>query len=116
MADAPQSIPEILNAAADLLTPEGAWTQNNLGRDKNGGVVRDAMNIKSAVCFCMAGAIWKAASRNGEVMSKVCEVVSKAFDVVQPVVGVSGIGPWNDAPGRTQAEVVAALRAAAVSA
>ena len=99
------TVSETLRAAADLIEPAGAWAQGCLGRDQNGKPVFDAGDIGKATCFCMAGAIWRAAGKQPLVLA--------AFDVLRPRLWHHGIGSWNDYYQRTQAEVVAALRAAA---
>jgi len=108
---APQTVADVLDAAADLLTPEGAWVQGKMGRTAKGHTVRVAADIDAAVCYCAAGALWKAAG--GEAGGR---LVFKAFGVMSNQGRTPGIGTWNDAPGRTQSEVVAALREAATSA
>lgn len=85
---------EILFKAADLIEPEGRWLQDNFA--DGGG-------------FCAAGAIFYASSgisdrRNADI----------ARDVFRKIIRRGNIGHWNDAKGRTQAEVVAALRQAAL--
>ena len=98
------TVAETLRAAADLIEPEGAWTQGCLGRDQDGEPVF-AADIGKATCFCMAGAIWRAAGKQALVLA--------AFEALHPRMSHHGIGSWNDASKRKQAEVVAALRAAA---
>lgn len=99
------SVAEVLNKAADLLEKPGAWTQGALGRLEDGTPVysADAPSLSRASCYCMAGALWVA---NGY------QYPEAAFDAL-PAGPREGTGQWNDAPGRTQAEVVAALRQAA---
>lgn len=102
---------DILLRAADLVEPEGAWIQGELGLTEDGEVVT-ADEIDRAVCFCMSGAVWKAIDLPYAAAYKI------VLDGIFPVLNVAarqanGVGPWNDAPGRTQAEVVAALRKAA---
>lgn len=97
---------QVLDAAADLIEPEGAWTQGAYGRDGY-GVGLDERELSEAKCFCVSGAIirvgdgnelWRACLRNFEA------AVGDGFrSFIQ----------WNDAPERTQAEVVSALRKAA---
>lgn len=42
-----------------------------------------------------------------------CVQTAKAMGYLYAHLGIAGIGAWNDAPGRTQDEVVSTLRAAA---
>lgn len=92
----PVTVADVLTRAADLLGEFG-WTQQGVGSKAEGEM-------------CMIGACVEAAKdlgRNGW---------SIALDNVG--VGRTGesIGGWNDAPGRTKAEVVAKLREAAEAA
>jgi hypothetical protein len=87
--DTPQAAPDarVFDRAADLLEPEGAWIQKGYCRD--GG-------------RCIVSALSQAAMSN-----------------CQPYLSFMGwphfrlATYWNDAPERTQPEVVAALRRAA---
>lgn len=92
----PTSVAAVLHAAADLLEKPGAWTQGDYCR--NGGM-------------CVAGALNVASgfrSDNGTATD-----AGRAFAAALGLSRPEGIAPWNDAPGRTQEEVVAALREAA---
>jgi hypothetical protein len=83
-------IADALERAADLIEPEGAWGQGFYRR-------RDGR-------LCAADAIWLIEGRRWD----------DAFRFFTEFVGP--VGTWNDAPERTQAEVVAKLREAAVKA
>lgn len=96
-------IAEVLNRAADLIAPDGAWTQGTWARDASGKA--DPIPER-ATCWCLYGAIRVASAFNDKLSDRVTEAV-------RSVVGGRFIS-WNDAPGRTQAEVVAALRKAAL--
>ena len=104
------SVSEVLSRAADLLEKPGAWTQWAYGRDIFGDVEEDGSEMPTdPVCFCVQGAI-------GQVMGE------RPYGApIYPVIGALAdhlgvpavdVPVWNDAPGRTQAEVVSALRAA----
>lgn len=86
---------DILFKAANLIEPEGRWVQGNFAQE--GGR------------YCAAGAIFFAAPlgddrRQGDAASALfCKVIRR-----------KNIGHWNDVPSRTQAEVIAALRQAAL--
>jgi hypothetical protein len=88
----PQEIRDVLLKAAALVEPEGAWTQ---GTFRDGGA------------RCMVGAINDCA---GEMTNAEYRELSLT---VAEAVGCESLTMWNDAAGRTQAEVVAALRKAA---
>jgi len=95
---------EILRKAADLIEPEGKWTQGYYARNSSGDI-RVATDSE-AVCWCAIGAIRKVSHTTA----------SREAIVVAQMLGFKGsdeLVNWNDAKGRTQAEVVAALRAAA---
>jgi hypothetical protein len=101
MADTPLSIADVLDRAADLIEPEGAWTQGVLARDAQGkGVCGPPFS--GACSYCASGAIIAAA---GEFEMAYYDLVAHLIGDVVPV--------WNDAPGRTQSEVVSTLRLAA---
>jgi hypothetical protein len=88
------SVAEVLDAAADLIEPEGAWTQGEWGSDG---------------CWCLDGALMAAKGS--------CQTWPE-LEAVRNAIGPeceTAIG-WNDAPERTQAEVVAKLREAAAKA
>lgn len=89
------NVSEILNKAADLIEPQGAWVQGKWSTD--GGK-----------CLCAEGAIAIAA----ELSFFTAVEGSPAGRALAEFIG-DPIPVWNDAPDRTQAEVVAALRAAA---
>lgn len=106
------TVAEVLERAADLLEKPGAWTQGGAGRDRRGYLVQ-ARNIDRAVCFCGVGAVWKAVGAPFEEVKD--WVIYECFPPMNKAVNRSNcFGHWNDTPGRTQAEVVAALRSAAV--
>lgn len=98
---------EVLLAAADLIEPEGAWTQRAFARDRHG----TALTARSygAVCWCADGAIIHSAGDeaylHGPCLAAVYRIIPDTLL----------INHWNDAPDRTQAEVVAALREAAAN-
>ncbi len=94
-----------LRAAADVLERDG-WLQGDYGT-RHGPK-------------CLAGAVNHVVNGGGSVddLGGACELEDRAADAVQSVAALLGQGyaditRWNDAPGRTAAEVIAALRAAA---
>lgn len=106
------SVAEVLDRAADLIEPEGAWTQ--LGGDDDGSdgeCARDAAGFPvpatdpRASCWCLFGAIERATNGHDTTIVRAFEWLTgkRSDDLVQ----------FNDDEERTQAEVVAALRAAA---
>jgi len=101
-----KTVADILTEAADLIEPEGAWTQGSWWLTNSG---KPTMTARYAACMCVEGAIAKAA---GIAPNRV--YAHPAGIALMDVVPNNWELPeWNDAPERTQAEVVAALRAAA---
>jgi hypothetical protein len=93
-------IADILERAADRLSKPGAWTQGAFAGAGDGGGAR--ADDSDAVCWCIMGAIEaEGAHWNGAATRAVERLVHDTA------------GSWNDAPERTQAEVVAKLREAA---
>jgi hypothetical protein len=79
---------------------ERGWTQEAFARGKSGRVV--VPNGRAAVCFCAVGAIKR--------YDHWCyDLVAKPLATAIGVKGVTGIYDWNDAPERTQADVLAAF-------
>lgn len=110
-------VADILKKAADLLEKPGAWTQGDYARDDFGLGLGDYDEHEledgrfSPVCFCTIGAINHV--RGADLGSSVWGVTRRPL---WDVIGERNIADWNDEPGRTQAEVVAALRDAATRA
>lgn len=96
-------ISQILSDAADLIEPEGAWTQGVSARQVNGlpaGIFSD-----EACSWCLVGALDKAARNPRYANAAWVEVnrrTSRDFRKL-PV-------RWNDQPDRKQSEVVGLLR------
>lgn len=97
---------EILAKAADLIEPEGAWTQGALARTANDNVIGPLCD--PAVCWCANGSLLRSGASDF-----VFQTAEYRFMQAATGVGEGFISDWNDAPDRTQAEVVAALRRAA---
>ena len=90
----------VLDAAADLLAPKGAWTQGTYAMDADGGGV--SSTDETAVRWCAYGAITRIDQGDGHG-ARVLFLAWLGEDVVQ----------WNDAKGQTQRKVVNGLRRAA---
>ena len=104
---APQTVADVLDAAATRIEQPGAWTQDAYAKRADGSTTTTTAD--DAVCWCAVGAIGSVAGGLGE------PIVALATDFLCEALETS-IADFNDAPGRTQSEVVAALRAAATSA
>lgn len=106
------TVSDILERAADLIEPEGRWTQDEFVRNLS-GACGDELGPwpRGKLCFCVLGAISRA---NHDQL-----VGEMTFAPVVQAMGLKfahELARWNDAPGRTQAEVVAKLREAAAKA
>lgn len=99
------TVSDVLSKAADLIEPEGAWTQGTWARRADGSTPYGEISDEDAVCFCALGAIWR-------VCGAINITANRAEDALGTVLGKFTVGEWNDLNGRTQAEVVAALREA----
>lgn len=98
-------VADVLERAADLIEPEGRWTQGALYRDRDGNPA-GAM-ISNPICWCAVGAVI-------HVGGGLCELELAEADLAETSPGaLRPLSSWNDAPERTQAEVVAKLRQAA---
>lgn len=104
---------EVLAKAADLIEPEGAWTTRLFARDalgRSAGVFGP-----KAVCWCARGAMSKIAD-DYPLLARTQDFFARFLGEPEAptVADHAAIAIWNDAPERTQAEVVAALRKASV--
>ena len=97
----PLKASEVLDRAADLIEPEGRWTQGCLARTADGDPVLE--RNRKAVCWCLVGSIHRAAE-NEETAYRTRDWLFAHFDDGWTEAS------WNDDPTRTQAEVVAKLR------
>lgn len=87
---------EVLKKARALL--EKGWCQGHYAIGESGREV-DAMS-KSARCFCIDGALIRANGTDSEYIATAA--------IVRAALGKAAFSPigWNDAPGRTQSEVL----------
>jgi len=108
MTDVALKPSEVLAKAADLIEPEGCWWQTMRGATAQRQWVEPFSPM--AVCWCVVGAVQVAAERRDDFYDPY-EQPELAW--VRSAVEYDGdIAMWNDDPGRTPAEVVAALRKA----
>jgi hypothetical protein len=92
---------QILEESLVLVTD--GWTQGEWAKDANGkGLVYD--NPK-ATCFCAEGAILRSgASEDSSIPQEDAQERLK-----EAIVSTESIADWNDAPERTQEEVIVAF-------
>lgn len=108
---------DLLLMAADLVEPAGRWVQGALCGDRNGRPLLGAVTGADFCghCWCALGSIdkawWNARHAEDERLTSL-QSREEAKSLLQQHLGVNPAA-WNDAPERTQAEVVSALRAAA---
>jgi hypothetical protein len=99
---------EILESARALVSPPGTWIQKDIAKDAAGDGI-SAFN-PDAVCFCMMGAIHRAAFDKG--IKRFDPARADAIHALKFVVqgeGFSSIPDFNDAKKRTQREVLQAF-------
>lgn len=99
-------VSQVLSEAADLLEKPGAWTQGVFARNAKGENTGLSEIRGKAVCWCVLGATAASAGSN-------LGLSSAADHFLRDFLGVEELGSWNDAPDRSQEEVVDALRRAA---
>lgn len=109
------SIADVLEKAADLIEPEGAWTQGAFAKDQLGNEYlgyEESGDIREfgATCFCVFGAL---AIAEGVIDPEWARLSEESLRSFLGFKYAGEISHWNDTEGRTQAEVVSALRAAA---
>lgn len=106
-----KTVAEVLNAAADLITPKGAWIQSQYAADLDG--LKCEPTSDRAACFCLVGAVSRISGIDpGNVEAGPLAAAIKPY---AEAAYKYGLAHWNDSEYRTQAQVVAALRAAALA-
>ena len=100
---------DILLAAADLLDRPGAWSPQALARNADG--VCTSPYEEDAVSWCATGALMRV-SQEADIQDYRAARAQLA-ETLYESDHEPDIVDWNDAHGRTQAEVVAMLRRAA---
>lgn len=103
---------EVLRKAADRLEKPGAWFRHGYGnRVESSLAVPPVGELEASTCWCALGAI--TLEYGDDFPDAGHPECSSAGQMLVAEIGGRSVAQWNDAPGRTQAEVVAALRAAA---
>lgn len=92
----------------ELLASPTAWHQGSLAAKANGQACR--VNDRDAVCWCLLGAVGRCYAGVEDGLG----YYSVAGRIAHAVFGGSdtsdSISAWNDAPGRTHAEVLALVK------
>jgi hypothetical protein len=89
---------EVLRRARGYV--EQGWTQGALARDAHGAIA--LTGGRNATCWCCHGALDRAERHSDEVRMA-------AATALRSAIGTPNVSRWNDAPGRTQAEALAAF-------
>lgn len=101
----PQLLAEWIDAAADLL--QQGWCQRNLALDKTAAPTGCTNAL--ACRFCCQGALFCVLLRAMESGEYSNTITDSVIAELEKDIGRGMMG-WNDDPGRTQQEVVAAFR------
>lgn len=88
---------EILAEARRMIEGPGRWTQGSYWRDRDGP------------SYCLRGAVMVAGAASRESGE-----MDRALSILHSAAGCESIIRWNDAPGRTQAEVLDLIDAASL--
>lgn len=99
---------EVLSRAADLIEPEGAWTQGAFARPKPSKAFVGARWPRTRTCWCVRGALFEVTGTRPRHENE-ATVAAETF--LENAIARSLV-MFNDFEYRTQAEVVAALRKA----
>lgn len=92
----------ILKQARKLI--QQGWCQEAYARDANGNKV-EAVD-ETAVCWCISGAILKAA---GGYQGRHGEDAERVVDYFAVVIGTIDVSGWNDSPATTKEKVLKAI-------
>lgn len=85
---------KVLRKAREILSDKTRWTQEYLARDADGNVI-DACS-PDAQCFCIMGALYRAAGKRGTASAAGATRVLNCF---VPQVHYDDIADVNDSPG-----------------
>jgi hypothetical protein len=100
----PDDVKRLLGRTGDII--ERGWCQHVSAKDKYGGEVR--ISDPEAVCFCLTGAVYKAADDH-----KFSEIIAAACcRALREAIDNQRIPLWNDSPWRIKEDVVRAIERA----
>lgn len=115
LSGAPKTPADVLDAAADLIGGPGAWIQCAYATSGNGLPIEPWS--PDATCFCVTGAIARVTGQDVLTIDRHRRnLAARAYIRLCRTLDVPEPFDWNDASGRTQTEVVQALRQAAARA
>lgn len=102
-------VADLLLRAAYLSAQPKGWCQHYLARfrDGTGTYARKRLQSAEIESRCMLGALYT------EYDDEPLADIHAAYDAIVQSIGTPRVADWNDAPSRTQSEVVAALLRAA---
>lgn len=103
MTPSPADIARVLRAAADRIEPEGAWCQGEYA--KKDARLKHLPPAEREIAWCGFGAVAVEALRIRDD-----PILYRDSEIAMSVALGGHFIRWNDAPSRTQAEVVAKLR------
>ena len=105
----PYNIAERLESVKKIVA--SGWTQQHYARDEKG--IQTFIHDDEATCWCIMGAIYKTANDLRSQARHMC--TAEMVGVLREANGWEEgyhIPTWNDEPGRTQEEVIAAIETA----
>lgn len=89
----------------ELLADPNAWTQGAMARGADGGAVTPVGSSSVPACkWCLLGAVAKCYHDRPILGGQVIRAIHQAISKLD---GAGSLVMWNDAPGRTHAEVLA---------
>lgn len=98
-----ERVKEVLRAAQRKIAKPEAWCKGRFATDAKGEDI--ASRSTDAASWCMRGAICAVSSSDHDATC--------ARELLERVTGARNLAHWNDDPGRTHAEVLAAFDRAA---
>lgn len=98
---------DVLTRTRRRLTPDGAWAKDAWARTVT-SIAVDA-SAPDATCWCLVGALTleaRCAGGGGLLLALAAEAISQTIGLETSGLTLEG---WNDAPGRTQSDVLGVL-------
>ena len=95
---------DVLTKTRELLSDPERWTKGSMAKNASGCTVRP--DREDAVCFCLDGALTRAAGGSGNGYPEATRILE---ETVSERPWAFCYVDWNDDAARTHAEVLAAL-------